>query len=391
MGKGLLIYVVGTMLVGGFYAASSQRAQYETKVELATDAFEILARNAALTGLDRAEQLLADTFQDYPAVAGTYDGVAYQASAVTTGSTVLVRSTGTAQTSDGQDVTFNIRAEYRQEEWIPDVPPPFMQNMLTAQGDISFSGNFYVHAYTPLDGSTAPSNANVHTNGTLAVNNANPIVEGFGTYAVSLLPDQATADIVFTPNYNPSGSDDVYQVAPLDLPPLDPATMASMMTVDSTTTGSVVITSPGDLLFIDGTREDPYVWHIENDLIFNNGADVSVPNYTIFLVNGTLDFNGNVTTPPTSFEGKDETTVAYYVGFLTKVTGNLEIWGQIVTNSAVINSNGSAQYYGGIVTHASMDLGGGADFYYRQVSPALTRYFQAGDNDRLVRLAYSEW
>ncbi|MFB3131349.1 MAG: hypothetical protein ACE10K_02375, partial [Rhodothermales bacterium] len=291
MGKGLLMFVVGMMLVGGFYAAGSQRAQYETKVELATDAFEILARNAALTGLDRAEQLLADTFQDYPAVAGTYDGVAYQASAVTTGSTVLVRSTGTAQTSDGQDVTFNVRAEYRQEEWIPDVPPPFMQNMLTAQGDINFAGNFYVHAYTPTDGSAAPPNADVHTNGNLAVNNTNPTVEGFGTYAVSVLPDQATADIVFTPNYNPSGSDDVYQVAPIDLPPLDPATMASMMTVDSTTTGSVVITSPGDLLFIDGTREDPYVWHIENDLIFNNGADVSVPNYTIFLVNGTLDFN----------------------------------------------------------------------------------------------------
>ncbi|MCH6547795.1 MAG: hypothetical protein IH798_05050, partial [Gemmatimonadetes bacterium] len=251
--------------------------------------------------------------------AGTYDGVAYQASAVTTGSTVVVRSTGTAQTSDGQYVTFDIRAEYRQEQWIPEVPPPFMQNMLTAQGDIHFQGNFYVHAYTPPDGSAAPSNANVHTNGTLDVSN-NATVEGFGTYVVSVLPNQATADGIFAPPYNPSGSDDVYQVAPLDLPTLDPATMASMMTVDSTTAGSVVITAPGDLLFMDGTREDPYVWHIENNLIFN--ADVSVPDYTIFLVNGNLDFNTNVTTPQTSFDGKDESTVAYYVGFLTKVNGN---------------------------------------------------------------------
>ncbi len=389
MGKGLLIFVMGIMVAGGYYAAGSQRAQYETQAELATDAFEILAHNAALMGLDRAEQLLADTFQDYPDVAGTYDGVAYQVSAVTTGSTVVVRSTGTAQTSDGQYVTFDIRAEYRQEQWIPEVPPPFMQNMLTAQGDISFAGNFYVHAYTPLDGSTAPSNANVHTNGTLAVNNSNPTVEGFGTYVVNLLPDQATADGVFAPPDNPSGSDDVYQVAPLDIPPLDPATMASMMTVDSTTAGSVVITAPGDLLFMDGTREDPYVWHIENNLIFD--ADISIPDYTIFLVNGNLDFNSSATMSPTSYDGNDESTVAYYVGALTRVNGNLEIWGQIFTNSAVISSNGSAQYYGGIVTHASMDLGGGADFYYRQISPALTTFFQGGDNDKLVRLAYSEW
>ena len=140
---------------------------------------------------------------------------------------------------------------------------------------------------------------------------------------------------------------------------------------------------------MDGTREDPYVWHIENNLIFD--AAISIPEYTIFLVNGNLDFNRNVTTPPTSFDGKDENAVAYYVGSLTSITGNLEIWGQIFTNSAVINSEGSAQYYGGIVTHASMDLGGGADFYYRQISPVLTTYFQGGDNDRLVRLAYSEW
>ena len=261
--------------------------------------------------------------------------------------------------------------------------------MLVAGDSIHFKGNFYVHAYTPTDGSTAPPNADVHTNSTLSVETTNPTVEGFGTYAQDLLPDQTTADGVFNPNFNPSGSDDVYQVSPLDVPVLDPATMASMMTVDSTTTGSVVIVGPADLLFMDGTREDPYVWHIENDLIFD--ADVSVPNYTIFLVDGNLDFNQNVTTPQTSFDGKDESTVAYYVGFLTKVNGNLEIWGQIFTNSAVISSNGSAQYYGGIVTHASMDLGGGADFYYRQISPALTTFFQGGDNDKLVRLAYSEW
>lgn len=165
--------------------------------------------------------------------------------------------------------------------------------------------------------------------------------------------------------------------------------MALAMAVDSTTSSDVKIISQDDLPARIGTRDNPYIWHIKGDLKFE--ADIEIPGYTIFLVEDKLEIKKSLTTPQTSYEGADESTVAFYVGDVAKIAGESEIWAQIFANDLDIDLKGTVEVYGSLVTHGDVDLGGTVDYYYRGASPALTTYFNGSTNDRLVRVAYSEW
>jgi hypothetical protein len=165
--------------------------------------------------------------------------------------------------------------------------------------------------------------------------------------------------------------------------------MATSMVVDSTSLGNALISSVNDLPTEIGTREKPYIWHVPGNLTIN--SDVEIPGYTMILVDGILSIDGDVKTPQTSYDGADESTLAFYVGGVAKVAGNTEIWAQIFSNSVLIEARGTPKLYGSIITPGTISLGGSVDYYYRGASPALTTYFQGGTNDRLVRVSYSEW
>lgn len=398
MGKALTIVVLGLVLTGGYYSLGEKSAQYETQAHQAEDEYRILARNAALMGLDRAEQMLAEAFRTYNGITGAYEGGTYEVRATKRGSKyVVIRSTGTAQTGEGKAVTFNIRAEYERKPWprIAKDPPSFMQYLLMAGGDLYLRGNAAGYAYTPGDSSSAPANADMHTNGSLTVEGENASAEGFGTYGVAALPGVDDVEAAFTPNDNPTESDHAYQATEVTLPTINLGDMAMKLVADSVDTGPILLTSSSQVLFLDGTREDPYVWHIEGNLIFSNtGArNFEVPGYAIILIDGKLTIEQGVqlTTPQTSYEGEDESTLAFYVGGLATLAGQTTVWGQIFAGGADILVEGQSTLYGTLVSHGDINFGGQAQYYYRGASPALTTYWQGGTNDRLERLAYSEW
>ena len=122
--------MTGTHLV---INSQSNLAQSETR--LAKDQYEILARNAALAGLDHVKQKLADSFHSYGNVIGTNDGVSYAVQATTNGSDeVTVQSTGMAYATDGDTVEFNVQAKFKQRNVLPTHAPPFMRYAVITDG-----------------------------------------------------------------------------------------------------------------------------------------------------------------------------------------------------------------------------------------------------------------
>ncbi|HMB92422.1 MAG TPA: hypothetical protein VKP65_16335 [Rhodothermales bacterium] len=392
MGK-LILFLVGAIIFAGVYYSTGEKgAQYDTAAKMAADEFEVLARNAALTGLSRAEQQLADNFDNKATVTGTYEGAAYTTKIVAKGSAgVIINSSASITPRSGETVTYDVRAEYERENWfrIADAPPPFMQYLLMAGGDVELSGDVNGQMYEPPDGSSAPTNVDIHSNEDLTLKGKSVRIEGFGTYSSEMDAKDSHVEATFIPNSNPTGSSATYQVSQVTIPTLDPGLMALAMAVDSTTSSDVKIISQDDLPARIGTRDNPYIWHIKGDLKFE--ADIEIPGYTIFLVEDKLEIKKSLTTPQTSYEGADESTVAFYVGDVAKIAGESEIWAQIFANDLDIDLKGTVEVYGSLVTHGDVDLGGTVDYYYRGASPALTTYFNGSTNDRLVRVAYSEW
>lgn len=394
MGKFLLIFAMSVTVLGAFYAASDQQADRETTARVARDQQTLLARNAALAALDQAEQLLADDFKTYGNMRSTYEGIDFEVKAtVKKRNVAVVRATATAEGRDGTNVEFHVRAEYERRPWprISDEPPNFMQFMVMSDENIEITGSSEGYEYVPADGSTAPANVNLHANGYIDVNGASADFHGFGTYTLGVLPSLTKAKKIFDPNDNPTGSESVYQAVEVPMPELDIEAMAAELVVDSVSTGSVNIAGLAYLplgAFVS-TREDPFIWYIEGNLLFS--SDIEIPGYVMFLVKGSVSFEADVTTPPTSIDGEDESTVAYYVGGVTKIAGNEEIWGQIVTKDTNVSATGSPKLYGTLASLRTLSFSGSPTLYHRKASPALTTYWQGGNNDRLVRIAYSEW
>lgn len=394
MGKATLIFVMALSVLGGMYAMNDQNANLETSSKISQDQRTILARNAALAGLDQAEQLMAETFKSYGNITGTYDGVTYRTKATKRGKNgAVVTSKGTITGPDGEAIEFHVRAEYERQTWsrIADDPPAFMSYLLMADGNLELQGSPKGKAYDPPDGSSSPPNVDVHTNRFIDVTGNSSDFEGFGTYTLGALPDENRVKRAFEPNDNPTGSDHVYQAPRVDLPAVDPAVIAAALVTDSVTVGNVNINGTAALPagMAASTRDDPYVWHIQGNLVFSGNTEI--PGYVMFLVDNNVSFNGDVTTPQASHDGRDESTVAYYAGGISNISGSVEIWGQIFSAQTNIDATGSPKLYGNLITHGSIILAGSADFFYRRASPALTTHWQGGNNDRLVRIAYSEW
>ncbi len=394
MGKAMLIIVVAAVYTGGYLAFAEKRAQVHTTARQAEDAFKILARNAALVGLNRAEQLLSDDFEVFEDFGRTHEGSQYKTSSTNGGGNMVVRSTATVTTREGTEVTFYIRAVYKvvPPPPLPKGPPPFMRSLIVADGDLEFRGTPEGHAYIPTDGSKGAVGADIHTNGYLEVMGTSTYFEGFGTYVEGALKDEDWVSQSFHPLYNPTESKTAFETEAVSIPDLNPGALAISMTADSTTTGSVIVKSLADMPPMNGTREDPYVWYIEGGSLLFQG-DVKIPGYAIILVDNHIELGGNVTVTPMSYDGEDESTVAFYAGSNVTLKGNAEIWAQIFAGGDVdIEAKGTPTFYGNIVSHGKVIFRGTPDIYHRQASPALTTPWNVDNSaDRLERISYSEW
>jgi hypothetical protein len=394
MGKAMLIIVIAAVYTGGYLAFSDKRTQVETTAEQAEDEFKILARNAALTGLNRAEQALANDFGVFEDMEGTHEGSSYTTSSSASGTEIVVLSTATVTTREGADVTFNVRAVYASvpAPAIPDEPPPFMRGLIMSDGDIELNGTPEGYAYMPTDGSEGVMSADVHTNGYLDVKGTSAYFEGIGTYVEGALKDEDWVSQAFQPVYNPTQSKTAFESQKVEIPDIDPALLAITMEADSVTEGSVIVSGVGDIPPMTGTRDDPYVWHISEGGSLFIEDDVQIDGYFIILVDGDVELGGNVTVTPLSYDGEDETSVAIYAGGTVTLTGNAEIWAQIYAGEVEVEAKGTPTFYGGIVSSGQVIFRGTPKIYHRKVSPALTEPWNVESSAMVLqRVSYSEW
>lgn len=381
MAKLALIMVGVFMLVGTHLITNSRSNLIESETNMAKDQYEILARNAALAGLDHVKQKLADSFESYSNVTGTNDSIAYVVNAVVSGiSDVTVHSVGTAYTYEGEAIAFNVQAKFKLRTTLPTHAPPFMRYAVMTDEELVLQGNIEIEGDVGNE-----LNGNIHTNDKLKLNGNAAMTRGFGTFKLLALPSEAAIADNFVPIYNPDNAPVCFQTDEIVIPTMDPATLAAGMTIDST---AGALTLSNDIHF-GGTREDPYVWHVIGDMLVQGGG-IEIDGYHIFLVEGQADIRANVEIGSSGYDGGQESSIAIYTSSGVQLRGGAEVYGQIYSNGAVEFYAGTPAVYGSVTTKGAVDFRGDVNIFYREPSPGLTQEFQ--DNvDLLDRIAYSEW
>ncbi|NND71647.1 MAG: hypothetical protein HKN43_08710 [Rhodothermales bacterium] len=382
MGKGVALLVAALGLSGIFYANNARQSSRDTGQKVATHQYGILAREAALTGYNRAKQALSEG--DLNDITGSYERGNYGVQFVNNGSLTKITSIGYMLDGRGETVTYQISAEYKLVTGaMSETAPPHMNYALLTEEDLNINGAFVTEVLVTGEAG-AELNANMHTNGNLHIDGNKASVEGFGTYvgSGSSNPNKALQG-TFEPNYNPTSLDGAYQAGRVDIPVFDSALYTSEVAVDATTVGDVILSGDYDL---GGTREDPYIWHVTGNVSSTGGT--TLDGYVMFIVDGEVSLTGNVEMGDPGYSGPDESSVAFYAGGDVELGGNSEIYGQIYTSGDVL-LHGTPEVYGSITTSGTATLSGTPDIYFRESSPALTTIWQSTeDSYRLV--AYNE-
>jgi hypothetical protein len=386
MGKAILIGIAAFIVLGSYYAVGSRGSLFEAERSVATQQFELLARNAAVSGFNRAKQALAGE-SDLSAFEGSgvsydgnYQGAVYHTTITAAGSVATVRSVGTATDTYGKEVRFSIRAEVElQAGGGEDAEvPQFMKYAVLSNQSLAIGGSTsgIVH---PGEGSEQ-RNANFHTNGDLSVGGNSASVAGFGTYAGTASSSPSSGILnAFQPNYNPDGLPGHAQSPVVDLPDFDADQAAALLDVDQTTNGNVSLSGTLDF---GGTREDPYIWHVKGNL--STSGSVTLSGYVLFVVEGSASIGGGFSS--SAGGGVDESTIGLYTGGDISVGGSATVHGQFFSKGNITLGGGSS-VYGNIVANGQVQSGGSHAIHYRPASPALTTIW--GESE-LVLISYVE-
>lgn len=385
MGKAAILIVTASVLLGSVYAFGAKEDVQEAATRLSTHQYEILARNAALAGYNMAKLELAEDFATPPsAVSGTYEGSDYDVSITLSGAIAKVKSVGVIDGPEGDEISFTVDAVIEKEmvSSVPDDAPPFMKYAMFADDDLSLSGSLLYDLY--VDGNEENTlNANMHTNGNLSLSGNAATVRGFGTYVAAASGSHLTS--AFDPYYNPTNEPVIQQVPEVEAPVFDTADFLTKTIVDQSTTGDVALYGTYNF---GGTRENPYVWHIEGTLSASGG--VVLDGYVMFIVDGDIELSGNVHAGHSGYDGADESSVAYYASGGIDLAGNSKVYGQMLAGSSLNFLHGTPKVYGSAASLGSVALSGTPEVYYRVPSPALTTIF--GDPEfQLKLISYSEW
>ena len=283
---------------------------------------EVLARNAALAGFERAKNGLAGSYSSN-SISGEVNGVEYTTIVTVAGGTAKVVSSGSYKGSrTGSSKNYVIRAEFSTSGGTTSTSPlpSYMSYALLAEDDLRLSGNAgaaYVYSTDPGNGSI---NANMHTNGDLSVNGqGTERMSGFGTYVGS--PGGKHIDTKFQPRHNPDGLGNTHQAGTVGIPAVDVGAIVSEWAPDYTISSG----SLSGAQVYSGTRTNPAIVHVPGNLTISG----TISGYVVFLVEGNITISGNTQVGTTGYSGTDESSIAFYGEGGFDMTGGSDVWGQV--------------------------------------------------------------
>lgn len=384
MGAKIGILVAALAVIGAHYSMNSRLSVYDTQAVVSESQYEILARNAALSGYERAKQHLADSFTS-TSLTGEVSGTSYTTDIYVVGDMAeVVSTTAYPDPRAEDDKEYKLKAAFERTSTSggQESVPAFMNYALVADDDLRLSGNAgATHIYSNGPGSSE-LNANIHTNGDLSVNGkGNERMKGFGTYAGSASGKHR--DTKFQPNHNPDGKGNTYQAGTVAIPTLDIPAIAGEWTPDI----NLATNRLSGIQVYPGTRDNPAIVYAPGNLEISG----IISGYVVFLVDGDVTVGGNTTIGLSGHLGTDESSVAVYASGDFDMSGGSDFWGQVMVNGD-FTMGGNAKLYGSATVGSTAWMHGTPDIYYREASNALTQVLGSNNVETAIELvAYSEF
>lgn len=386
MGKAALLLVVTAFSVLGVsYLTSSREATRAGEIRQIESESAALARNAAITGLMRAKQDMIDRFVT-DTLAGSLDGVTYQAVITVTDPQARVVATGFTTGPQGEAVSREVSALYERLD--TEALPEFAAQAVVVDDWINFGGNSDVVTIGVTDGSV--TDARIHTNGRLSSNGSAGVI-GFGSYTNEF--DNITD--VYRPTENPDNLPLVIQRDSIHIPPVNPVDVIA--TYGGADFVYVTDQTFRDVTLAGGTRDNPLVYQVTgvnrrgdpNRLIFDN---VTVNGYAIFLSPGNILVDGylrSVGSQAAGHGGPQESTISLFgQGHLYANGASVEA--QVYVDGDYVPRSGS-EIVGSLTLGGKFSTGGGAYVRYVPASPALNlTWSTAGVGSGWRVLSYAE-
>jgi hypothetical protein len=409
MGKLALFLVAALSFAAMSLVLNASDTISKSEERVAEGEHETLARTAAVVGEDVAVQRLAETFTS-TRFTGTHEGIPYEIDAAVSGNDVTVLSQATANAS-GDDIIYTVRAEYDRvlTSNIRDQVPPFMQYSLISEHDVHLKGTISSDVYASGYEENL-LNADVHTNGDLILEGQGADrIRGHGTYVgIRDAAQEVFWDRKFDPYYfnEESGNQAVFQTAAVEIPPLHftyegetntviinsdiVVPVSAVLQVEPGVSGGTIYYSSSLLAETAPSREHPVIYYVDGNLTFS--SDVEIPSYSLFLVNGNVDFqNKTITASPNDYSGGDESALGFYASGQLLTDGNAEVWAQLYSQGGATIGAGTPVLYGNLATYGNLAFNGSLDVKYREASPALTVIWNDDSVIKLRRLSYTEW
>ena len=396
MGQSTVILAVAATLLVGIVLLGMQRSNNESDANLATYHNDVLAREAAMTGInmtvrrlvDEPDEWFSNTNQyEYPQT--DYNGAAFSTTVTSSHpDTVRVVSLGTHHNR-----TKRIEAVYAKGLIAGALNESFYYAVVSDE-DLTLNGSVEIRA------AASTSNADIHANGDLTSNGNRVHIEGFGTYGPSgsgtVNPTHAI-DTVFDPNVDTNGADqNMHADDDVDIPNIDVSAYSTSPPADLVVSGDTTLFDMDRAWLnahgypaIVGTEESPFLMYVGGNLA-TSGTTVIEDIYFQVVVAGEITVGGNIlssTTPipdkrdpqsvwdawnAANLDAAGNTSIGLYADGDITVSGGFAIVGQLFSNNTVTLNGGGGQQMnilGGIVSaNTDINVNGGLVIQFARVS-----------------------
>jgi hypothetical protein len=412
----------------GIYLFSSQRTTNQTDVEVAEYEYKVLAREAAVTGINlTVRKLVADSDNWATSTASYgYAGEAYHGASFTVSvtavhpDTVDLEATGIRQS--GIQV---INARYAKGYTTVAVPPAFKYAIISDL-DLTLNGKAEILAVDD------ESNANIHANEDLTINGNKVHVEGYASFddegsgSGTVNPEKAINDVMDPNSIDypiEDQPDNLVEGEYVDVPSLDPTLYDEIGESHAVIGGDFSFTdevidfrtwadTSGTIANNVGTIDEPFRLYINGDLTISGG--VTVLGYAQIITFGSISISGNVTASVSPVPGKNapeseweawretnvdaagNTTIGWYSNEDITVSGGSAVVGQLYANGTIsLNGGGGEEMniIGGVTsTNVDINVNGGVVIQYAEISEKVViPGFNLTVPEGVRLIAWAEW